>query len=155
MKANTFLLGLVMLFAGLAVFASSWLFSPLPNQSYGSDTMPRLVGCLGIVIACALIIEARYQGQRAPRLEILEWLRDPRRVAGMLATIAGVLAYVLLSDQLGFPGVAFPLVFALMVLAGTRVVVALPAAAMAVVVVYLIFGRLLMVPLPGPDFLYF
>nr|WP_272211918.1 tripartite tricarboxylate transporter TctB family protein [Marinicella sp. W31]MDC2877808.1 tripartite tricarboxylate transporter TctB family protein [Marinicella sp. W31] len=155
MKANTFLLGIVMLFAGLAVFASSWMFSPLPNQSYGSDTMPRVVGVFGILIALALLIEARHEGQHAPRLEILEWLRDPRRVAGMLATVAGVLAYVLLSDKFGFLGVAFPLVFALMVLAKTRVLVALPTAAAAAVAVYLIFGRLLMVPLPGPDFLRF
>jgi putative tricarboxylic transport membrane protein len=155
MKANTFLLGLVMLAAGLAVFASSWWFSPLPNQAYGSDTMPRAVGIFGLGIGAALVIQALAAGQRLPRLEILDWATDPRRVGGMAVAILGVLAYVMFSKAVGFLPVAFLLLLALMLLRGTRPALAIPIALAAAILVQQLFGRFLLVPLPRSGFLGF
>lgn len=151
MKANTFFLGLAMLLMGGTVFASSWLYHPLPDQSYGSDTMPRLVGFFGLCVGVALIVQALRAGQWTPVLTVQPWLTDVRRAGGMVAAAVGVLAYVMLADQLGFLGVAIPLVLALMLLRGARLRLALPVAVVISLAVYLLFAGLLLVPLPGPD----
>ncbi|WP_102223031.1 tripartite tricarboxylate transporter TctB family protein [Acidimangrovimonas sediminis] len=151
MKANTLFLGFAMLVMGAAVFASSWLYHPLPDQSYGSDTMPRLTGLFGLGIGVALVVQALRAGQRIPALTVQPWLTDWRRVGGMVAAAAGVLAYVLFSDQLGFLGVAVPLVLALMLLRGARPVLAVPVAVVISLAAYFLFAGLLLVPLPGPD----
>jgi putative tricarboxylic transport membrane protein len=155
MKANTLLLGLIMLLVGAAVFASSWSFSPLPDQSYGSDTMPRAVGIFGLGIGAALVLQALAAGERVPRAIPADWAGDPRRVAGMTCAILGVVAYILLADVVGFVSIAVVLLLALMLLRRTRPVVAVIVAVLAALAVQQIFGRLLLVPLPRSDFLTF
>ncbi len=148
MKVNEMLLGLVMLVLGGAVFLASWGFSPLPGQSYGSDTMPRAVGAFGLCVAVALLIQAAAPGGRIPRLSLADWTRDRKALAGIAAVIGGGLGYCLLSDLLGFVPLAFLVLCGLMLLHQTPLLVVLPVAALATLAVQQIFGRLLLVPLP-------
>jgi putative tricarboxylic transport membrane protein len=155
MKANTSLLGLLMLVAGAAVLFSSWSFSPLPNQSFGSDTMPRLVGIFGLAVGLALVVQAWKAGERAPRLEVGDWAVDPRRLGTIATALLGVVAYILLSDALGFLPVAFLLLLCLMLLRRTNPILAIIVALIGALAVQQAFGRLLLVPLPRSGFLEF
>ncbi|MBE3639960.1 tripartite tricarboxylate transporter TctB family protein [Mangrovicoccus algicola] len=148
MRANPMLLGLVMAGLGGAVFIGSWQYSPLPGQSYGSDTMPRAVGAFGICVAGALLLQAGAARDLVPRLSAPDWMREPRALAGLAAVPAAVLAYCLLSGWLGFVPVIFALLCALMALQRTPVLRMLLLAALATALVQQIFGRLLLVPLP-------
>jgi putative tricarboxylic transport membrane protein len=155
MKANTSLLGLLMLVAGAVVLFSSWSFSPLPNQSFGSDTMPRLVGIFGLAVGLALVMQAWKAGERAPRLEVGDWAVDPRRLGTIATALMGVVAYILLSDILGFLPVAFLLLICLMLLRRTNPILAIVVALIGALAVQQAFGRLLLVPLPRSGFLEF
>lgn len=155
MKVNSILLGILMLLAGATVFVSSWNFSTLPNQSYGSDTMPRAVGLFGLGIGIALVLQGIAAGERRPAGGLTEWTRDPRRLAGMGAAILAVVCYILFSGMTGFLPIAFLLLLGLMLVGGARPIVAIVCAALAALLVQQIFGRFLLVPLPRSDLLNF
>ena len=152
MRANTLSLALLMLLAGGCVFISSWSFSTLPNQSYGSDTMPRFVGLFGLLVGIGILVQGLREGQRVPTVIALDWLRQPFRVACVIAAIGAVVSYIVLSPIVGFLPVAFAVLMGLMVLRGASLLVAVLVSAVAAVVIQQVFGRILLVPLPRSDF---
>lgn len=155
MKANTLLLGILMLIAGGVVLVSSWGYSTLPNQSFGSDTMPRFVGLLGFGIGLALVVQSIGLGQRIPTATVQDWGRDPRRLGGLAGVILAVLSYIFFAKVLGFLPIAFLLMLGLMLLGRTRPLTAVIVAVIAAFAIQMAFGRLLMVPLPRTEFLNF
>jgi len=59
-----------------------------------------------------------------------------------------ILIYILISDQIGFIPLAFGILLLLFLWFGTRVVLAVPIAAIATWVMYWFFAVMLRVPLP-------
>ncbi|ARO15884.1 hypothetical protein BVG79_p1000082 (plasmid) [Ketogulonicigenium robustum] len=154
MKLNDIALGLLVFLAGLAVFASSWGYSTLPNQSYGANTMPLAVGMLGMVTGLALGVQGVVQRRTigpVPWAQVQRWLRSPRHVLSLVLLMGLGVAYILVAPVIGFLLAAFLVMLPLMRLGGTTWLNAIIVSALTAVILQLIFGRLLMVPLPrGP-----
>ena len=84
-----------------------------------------------------------------PWLAGAEWLRARRQRAGFLAVIGGLLAYILISDWLGFVPTALALLFGWLVLfRNGRPVSSLVIALAVTLVVQFAFSQILLVPLP-------
>lgn len=145
MRLNDALLGALLIgFAGWVWWLTSF-FPAFPGQDYGPSLFPRIlaafIGGSGALLAL--------RGLRAggPAIVLAPWTRDARLVSFLLIP-AAVLAYILVSDRLGFMPVAFLLLMVLFLWFGTRIVVALPVAAGVTLVVHWFFAGLMRVPLP-------
>jgi len=137
--------GIALALLGLAVLWSARAFPDVPGQKLGAAFLPMLVGA-GLLL-CAFSLIVRSQRGRA-------YAEDSARAAGSehigssLVIIGSVLAYVFLSERIGFLIIA-PLCLMAGFLAfriGWRR--ALLWAVVGTVVVHFSFYKLLRVPLP-------
>ena len=148
MKIDDLTLGLLVLVGAIAVLLSSLDFSPIPGQAYGADTMPKAIGLIGLALALVLIARALKAGARVPSVSRADWARSPRALATLGLTLALIVAYIVLSDSVGFIPVAFAILLVLMLALRVRPVMAILVAIAAAFVIQAAFGRLLLVPLP-------
>lgn len=146
MQLNDRLIGALALCGGIAVIAGTLGFRELPGQQFGSAFFPRIIG--GALILTGLAMQIR----PAPG----PWMHWPDILRGqaagqVAAALVAVIVWTVLAPYAGFIATTTLLIWALILIAGGRV---LPAAATAVgmaVLLYGVFGLLLRVPLPfGP-----
>jgi putative tricarboxylic transport membrane protein len=146
MRVNDALLGAVLL--GLAgwIWWLTTFFPAFPGQDYGPNLFPRILAS-GVAICAALLV---LRGLRARgRLLVLDdWVFRPARLASFLSIPGAALAYILLSDPLGFIPTSFLLLLALSLWFRARPLVALPVAAGMTLLVHWFFAGLMRVPLP-------
>lgn len=154
-KFNDMFLGLLLVAAAIAIWISAQNFSRLPNQDYGSETMPLALSVLAFGLGGFLVVRAALAGQRMPRVSRPEWADAPGAVTGLLIAIALIVGYIVLAGQIGFIPVAIVLVLILMLVMGVDWRLALLLAVVSAVVVQQAFARLLLVPLPRSGFLPF
>tara|TARA_R110002072_G_scaffold49863_9_gene134983 strand:+ start:1609 stop:2073 length:465 start_codon:yes stop_codon:yes gene_type:complete len=148
MKANDLIIGALTLLVGLLLLITSFDYPALPGQAYGAGTMPRLLGGLGIGLGVALLVKGWRGGVALVSLDA--WARD-RRAIGVAGTLVTTVFVILVSGDLGFVVTAIIAMFAMMLIGGIRVALALVVSVSASLVIYLAFSRLLLVPLPrGP-----
>ncbi|MBU8537747.1 tripartite tricarboxylate transporter TctB family protein [Falsiroseomonas tokyonensis] len=146
MRMNDALLGALLLgFAGWVWWLTTF-FPSFPGQDYGPNLFPRILAA-GIGF-CALVLLLRGLRQRAPLLVVEGWMAQPRRVVSFLLIPLASLAYILVSDPLGFIPTAFLLLLGLFLWFQARPVVALPVAAGMTLLVHWFFAGLMRVPLP-------
>jgi len=146
MRLNDALLGAILLgFAGW-VWWMTGFFPSFPGQDYGPNLFPRILAA-GIA-ACGATLVIRGLRQRTRLLTLEGWTREPARLLSFLLIPGAVLAYIFLSDPLGFIPTAFLILLALFLWFRARVVVALPVAAGVTLVVHWFFAGLMRVPLP-------
>ena len=141
MKANDLIIGALTLLVGLLLLITSFDYPALPGQAYGA-------GGLGIGLGVALLVKGWRGGVALVSLDA--WARD-RRAIGVAGTLVTTVFVILVSGDLGFVVTAIIAMFAMMLIGGIRVAVALVVSVSASLVIYLAFSRLLLVPLPrGP-----
>ena len=135
--------------AGLAALGGVVLwhvqsFPAMPGQKFGPAWFPGLVA-LGLVVCGALLA---LRAPRGPWLALPAWTSSARPRAAFAAVLAGLLAYVLAADWLGFhlTGLLLLAVWTRMLGASWRL--ALPVAVLATVLIHLAFYKLLRIPLP-------
>ncbi|WP_237213634.1 tripartite tricarboxylate transporter TctB family protein [Falsiroseomonas oryziterrae] len=146
MRLNDALLGAILLgFAGWVWWMTTF-FPAFPGQDYGPNLFPRILAA-GIA-ACGAMLVLRGLRRRAPLIVLESWTREPERLLSFLLIPGAVLAYIFLSDALGFIPTAFLLLVALFLWFRARPVVALPVAAGVTLVVHWFFAGLMRVPLP-------
>ncbi len=92
------------------------------------------------------------ESQVSPSVERSAWSLSGRAVALLVLTLALIVGYIALSDQLGFIPVAIAILLVMMRALGVRPVVALVIAISGAVAIQFAFGRLLLVPLPRNPF---
>ena len=128
--------------AGLAALLLARDFPPIPGQVYGPALFPSLLGA-GLVL-CAVLVALQPPGPASP----------PATARGRIAALGAALAplaVILGWDVLGWPLIAFGLGAALLMLVGTRPLVALSVGAGVAAFTWVVFAMLLRVPLPrGP-----
>lgn len=148
MKINDALSGAALVALGAVVLWHIQGFPPMPGQKYGPAWFPGLVA-IGLIACGALLVVARLRAATPePLFTRPPWTRRSRPVASVASLIAGLLAYVLLADTLGFHLTAAALLLLWMRLLGAGWRLALPVAFVATLSIQLAFYKLLKVPLP-------
>lgn len=148
MKLNDALSGAALVALGAVVLWHIQGFPPMPGQKYGPAWFPGLIAG-GLVLCGFLLIAARLRATNPVQLLAMpEWTRRARPVASVASVIAGLVAYVLLADTLGFHITAAALLLAWSRLLGASWRLAVPISLAATVVIHLAFYKLLKVPLP-------
>jgi putative tricarboxylic transport membrane protein len=138
--------GLLAAALGAAVVLHVRTFPELPDGQPGPALFPGIVGSLLVLFGLVLVVRAVLGRNRT--------VADPDAgvtVQGRLRALAVlglVVGYLLLAETLGFAVTMSVLLFLLMWLLGVRPLVAVLAAAATTGFVLLVFGELLLVPLP-------
>ncbi|WP_299815967.1 tripartite tricarboxylate transporter TctB family protein [uncultured Jannaschia sp.] len=148
MKFNDSALGLILILAAIAIRWSAEGFSRLPNQSYGSETMPIALSALALGLGAYMVGQGVVARDGLPRARPADWVRLPGAVPRVALALGLVVGYIALAGRLGFVPVSVAILLALMLATRVRWWVALPVAALATLVIQQAFGRLLLVPLP-------
>jgi putative tricarboxylic transport membrane protein len=147
-KVNDALTGAALVALGAIVLWHVQGFPKIPGQNYGAAWFPGWIAA-GLMVCGALLIATRLRASApVPLLALPDWTRRKRPVASVAAVIAGLIAYVLVVDTLGFHITAAALLLLWSRLLGASLRVALPAALAAATVIHLAFYKLLKVPLP-------
>ena len=121
-------------------------FPAMPGQKFGPAWFPGLVAAgLGL---CGVGLIVSGMRERRAWLQFPDWVRRSRPSIAVAAVLGGLLFYVLAADALGFYITALLIVVIWMRLLGAPWRIALPAAAIATVVIHLSFYKLLRIPLP-------
>jgi len=148
MKLHDLALGVLVLIGGVAIYISALQFSPIPGQDYGAETMPKAIAFLAIALGLFLVAKGLATMRTEPVLVVPAWAHSPVSLARLALTTVLVVAYIVLSRPIGFVISAFALMAILMLGLRTRIVLAIPVAILATIVIQQAFGRLLLVPLP-------
>jgi len=147
MKISDTLVGAGFVTAGALIFAGTLGYPPLDDGQPGPSLFPRLVAVLMASFGAVLSIK----GFRARDVtEALDW-RGLLRSTGFvnaLFVLAGVLAYILLVERLGFLITGALAIFILMWRLRVRWPRALVIAVVFNALVHLLFAKILRVPLP-------
>jgi putative tricarboxylic transport membrane protein len=148
-RINDAVIGAVLVLFALAMMWHTLTFPAMPGQDYGPALFPVLIGIGFLITGLILIVSGLQRRKTEPWFAGGEWLRSPRHVLGFLAVIGGLVAYILVSDWLGFIPTALLLLFGWLVLFRNGKPVSSLVIALAVtLVVNYAFSQLLLVPLP-------
>lgn len=149
MRVNDALTGAALVLFALVMMWHTRTFPTFQGQDYGPDLFPRLIGTGMVLIGLILVVGGiRTQG-RGPLVTGATWLRSPPHLLRVGAVVGGLLAYVLISDALGFIITAFVLLTVwLIVFRDGKPVSSIVIAALVTLVVNYVFTTFLLVPLP-------
>jgi putative tricarboxylic transport membrane protein len=148
-RINDAVIGTVLVLFALAMIWHTRTFPAMPGQDSGPALFPVLIGVGFLVSGLILIVSGVRRRRTEPWFAGGEWLRSRSHVIKFLAVIGGLVAYILLSNWLGFILTSLLLLFAWLVLFRDGKPVSSLAIALAVtLVVHYSFSQLLLVPLP-------
>ncbi len=149
MRINDIISGLVLIVVSLGMIYLTLDFPEFPGQKYGPSLFPRIL-CSGLIICGVVLVfrglAARREG--VPLIQMADWSRDPSRLLSFLLIPGLVVAYIFVSEPIGFIPVTFAMLLFLFVWFRSRLVVALPVAALTTWIVHWFFATLMRVPLP-------
>lgn len=146
MKLNDTILGGVVFALAAIVFSTSLGFPNLPGQSYGPGTFPMIIATT--MAAAGLWMMVMGVRSRRPAIVVSDRYHRPGAWRRMAAIPSFVLLYILLSKPVGFPVLVPPLMAALLLVLGTRPIPAIAIALGATATFWMLFARVLLVPLP-------
>jgi len=148
MKVNDAIFGAVLLLLGIAVLVHVPSFPAIPGQKVGPAIFPGLVASALVVCAVILIVNGLRRRASQPWFEMSDWLHSRTHIIAFLVTIAGVVAYVLFAQAVGFLIIAPLVLIALFLAYGVRPRTAVVTAVVVSLVIHFAFYKLLRVPLP-------
>jgi putative tricarboxylic transport membrane protein len=148
-RVNDAVSGIVLVLFALAMMAYTLTFPAMPGQDYGPALFPVLIGIGFLICGIILIVSGVRRRAVEPWFSGGEWLRSPPNIIDFLGVVGGLVAYILLSDWLGFIPTAFLLLFGwLIMFRGGKPLSSAAIALGATLVVNYAFTQLLLVPLP-------
>lgn len=148
MRVNEAVIGVLLIALGVAVFILTASFPRIPGQPYGPDLFPRIIGALLGLAGTMMIVRGVAMTPRRPLVEFPEWARNPRSAGAIVLALAMVVAYIFVSDTLGFVISAAVMLAVLMLYLDVRPHVALLASVATTLMVEYGFGSLMRIPLP-------
>lgn len=150
MKVNDAVSGALFIVIAILVFVYAGTFRNMLGGAYGPDLFPRIVAVMMVIGGASLVFGAMRPVGRRPWLELAEWARQPRSYILMLAVVSSMVFFILLSSTLGFLLTSFVLLTGLLVVTrgAGQLLSSSAIAAIVSVTAYLIFVRMLRVPLP-------
>lgn len=145
--SNTFAGLFLILVAGTMIYLTL-SFPPFPGQQYGPSLFPRLLGAGLILCGLLLIVRDLTGGARSPALVRDGWTTQPWRLVSFLLIPATILAYILVSEWVGFIPTAIALLLTLLLWFRVKPLNAVIIAVVATLTVHWFFATMLRVPLP-------
>ena len=172
MRLNDAVVGIVLVLFAIAEIVYSTTFPTLHGQAYGSSLFPIIIGCCLIACGLALIVRGfKTRSQSTPSqstnpmtssvdletdttdsqhwVEWGDWVRDSSRRINMLLVPGLLIAYVWLSDSIGFIPMSVTILTVLLYRLGSSLLSSLSIAICTTVVLQLLFAKVLLVPLPS------
>ena len=149
MRFNDAVIGSVLIVFASAMIAFTRTFPALPGQDYGPALFPTLIG-IGLIVAGGIMVAGGIARRRTePWFEGGPWLRSGPHAARFISVLVGLLAYILVSDWLGFILTSLILLTVWLVLfRGGKPLSSFVIALGVTLVVNYAFTNLLLVPLP-------
>ncbi len=150
MKINDAISGAFFLIIAVCVFVYAGTFPPMRGVAFGPDLFPRMIAVMMGIGGLSLIVGALRPAGRRPWLELAEWTRKPRSYGLFAAVTVSMTFYIVLADTLGFLLSCFLMMTGLLLATRglSRIVSSLVVSAVVSAVIYIIFARMLRVPLP-------
>ena len=148
MKINDAIFGAILSVLGAIVLVHVQGFPKIPGQQYGPGLFPGTVAAGFIVCGVLLFVSGIRSRAGDPWLAAGAWMRSPRHMRAVGAIVAGMVAYIVLADSIGFLILAPILLFAWFLALGVRWTTALGAAVLTTFLIWYAFYKLLRVPLP-------
>ncbi|MBX2880332.1 MAG: tripartite tricarboxylate transporter TctB family protein [Granulosicoccus sp.] len=153
MRFNDAVIGCVLVIFALAEIAYTQTFPSLFGQRYGPALFPQIIGAgliaAGLLLVVRGLIQKRRAGVHGRWLETGPWVNQSRLKINLLLVLLALLAYILLSDWLGFILMSLLTLSVLLYRLGSSIPVSLLIATATTATLYLMFAKLLLVPLPA------
>ncbi|WP_340110091.1 tripartite tricarboxylate transporter TctB family protein [Pikeienuella sp. HZG-20] len=147
MRLNDAVIGAFLIVFAIAEIAYTTTFPSLHGQNFGPDLFPIVIGAGFIICGVALI--GRGLVNRGETLASLgPWAKDRRMVFNLCLLILGVIAYILLSDPVGFIPMSMLLLTVLMLRLRAGAAVSVTVAIATTLIIHTLFAKVLLVPLP-------
>ncbi|TMH49390.1 MAG: tripartite tricarboxylate transporter TctB family protein, partial [Betaproteobacteria bacterium] len=121
-------------------------FPAMPGQKFGPAWFPGLIA-IGLAICGALLVRAGLR-EHAPLFATPQWLQRQRPRRAVAAILAGLVAYILLADALGFHITAILILAVWMRALGASWRLTVAVSILSTLVIHLAFYKVLRVPLP-------
>ena len=150
MKVNDAITGIIFLVIGILAFVHAGTFRTMPGVPFGPGLFPSLIAVMmglgGIILIVNGLRTARYH----PWVRLEDWARRPRSYVIFFATIGCVLFYIVFSRELGFLLTSGLMLTALLLITRglSRVPSNLVIALAVTATMYVLFAKVLRVPLP-------
>jgi len=148
MKIHDSLNGALLLLFAMAVYWHTRAFPEMPGDQIGPALFPRIIA-VGMGICGFFLILGGIRRRATERwMEMPDWVRSPRLVAGFAIVVAGLIVPYLFLEQLGFL-VCAPLLLAMLLWVLRVRPWAIPPLAIGItLLIHTIFYKGLGVPLP-------
>jgi hypothetical protein len=146
MKLNDAIPGAIFVLIAMIVLFKAGSFPTLPGQPYGPGTFPGIIAAVMLLGGLTLIGSG--VKSRTPAIVLSDWIRTPGASGRMAAVVGFVLAYIFLSKPIGFPLLVPVLLTLLLLIMKVRPWVSVVVALVVTGALWLLFARVLMVPLP-------
>lgn len=147
MRIHDALSGLLLALLAVAVLATVSQYPPIPGQNVGPSAFPGLIAIL--LLGCSLLLIWRgLRGERMPLVTMGAWTRSMPHAINFLLVIASLLFYIFCSDFFGFIITGTAILAVLFYVLGVRMMLILPVAIVATLVIHTVFYKFLRVPLP-------
>lgn len=148
MKINDAIFGAILAVLGTVVLVHVQGFPKIPGQQYGPGLFPGSIAA-GFIVCGVLLISSGIRNRAGdPWVAAGEWMRSAHHVRAAALIVAGMVAYILLADIVGFLILAPILLLVWFLALGVRWKTALVAAVITSFVIWYAFYKLLRVPLP-------
>ena len=149
MRFNDALIGAALLLLAASVLFMTRNYPQMPGQHYGPALFPNIIalglGACGVVLVVSGLKRLRLH----PWLDFDEWTRTPGHLTDVALVLLGLVAYILLSDLVGFLAIGTALLTLWIVrFRNGKVLSSLVVAVIACLVIDYAFRRILLVPLP-------
>ena len=148
MKLNDAVFGALFVALGAFVLWRVQGFPPIPGQQYGAGAFPGVIGAGFVAVGALLVLAGLRQRATVPWLRLADWTRSARHLGAFATFVAGVIAYILWADDVGFLLFAPVLLGAWLLVLRVRPALAVVVAIVASLVIWFAFYKLLRVPLP-------
>lgn len=147
MRFSDTTLGAIFLLAGISFAWYSFNLPAIPGQNYGAATFPLLIA-MGLIGCSARLLYTGISQGNQPLMSLSDEVRNPRRLAGVVATLLLVLFYILFVQILGFIPTAIIITLSMFLILKVRPAKAVILAILAAFACDFIFRTMLLVPLP-------
>lgn len=148
MKLNDAILGAAFLALSLWIGISALAMPRMAGSAIGAGTFPLVVALMMAAGGLSLTLSGLKTWRSAPVAQLADWLDNRPALTRAGAAITFVLIYALLGEWIGFPLLVPAMMIALLWLTTGRPLASVILGCLISAGVWLLFARVLMVPLP-------